>query len=92
MLNASLTRVGSTLHVASAPDPRDSDTLAVRLARVHALLEGGGDRDSANVSTAVVAAALDLEVLVLLAVVVVLASTDECLGSLGCWSQGDGTG
>jgi hypothetical protein len=86
VLNASLTRVGSALHVASAPDPRDSDTLAVLLARIHALLEGCGGRNSANVGTAVVVAALDLEVFVLLAIVVVLASTGECLGGLGCWS------
>ena len=89
MLNASLTGVGSVLHVASTINPRDSDALAVRFARVHALLEGGGGRNSADVSTAVVVAALDLEVLVHLSVVVVVASTSE---RRGCWGWGNGTG
>jgi hypothetical protein len=92
VLNAILTGIGNALHVASSPYPRDSNTLAVILARVHALFEGGGGRDSVNVSTAVIVATLDLEVLVLLAVVVVLPSTGKCLGGLECRSWGDGTG
>ena len=55
--NISLTRFGSVLHVASAPDPRDGNAVEVGAASVHALLEGAGD--GAEVGAPVAITALD---------------------------------
>lgn len=82
MTDTGCTRVRSILHVASAPDPGDSDTLAVVLTGIHALLEGGSAGVSTDVTTSMVVAALNLELLVVSTVIVVFAGAGERLRSL----------